>query len=371
MSIAAATRKTPLFEAHLRWKARMVEFGGWQMPVFYSSILEEHQAVRTGAGLFDISHMGEFLVEGPGAAARLNALLTNDVAKLTVGEGQYTLMLNERGGVIDDLIVYRIADLAFLMVVNAAKIGEDWEWIERHLGRGNEVADVLFFNKSDAFAAVALQGPKAAEIAASALEVKELPARNRIASLKWRTHDVWIARTGYTGEDGFELFATPEAIDELWEVLLREGGSRIKPCGLGCRDTLRLEACYPLNGQDLSPEKTPLEAGLGFFVSLGKASGFPGKEVLSAQKTEGTPNRLVAIKPLEKGAPPRPHYPLFAGTETAGEVTSGTLSPTLGHGIAMAYVASAHAQPGTRLEMEVRGQRLPVEVVAKPFYKKS
>ena len=372
-SSTVAILKTPLFDAHLRWKARMVEFGGWQMPVFYTSILEEHQAVRTGAGLFDISHMGEFLIEGPGAATRLNGLLTNDIDKLSVGEGQYTLMLNERGGVIDDLIVYRIAAQAFLLVVNASKIGEDWEWIERHLTGPASVSDVLFFNKSSAFAAVALQGPKAAGIAAAALNVAEsqLPARNRIVAVKWRTHDLWIARTGYTGEDGFEFFFPPAAADELWEVLLREGGAALKPCGLGCRDTLRLEACYPLNGQDLSTDRTPLEAGLGFFVSLSKAAEFPGKAVLSAQKAGGTPARLVAIKPLEKGAPPRSHYPLFAGTEPVGEVTSGTLSPTLGHGIAMAYVASVHAKPGTKLEMEVRGQRLPVEVVAKPFYKKS
>jgi aminomethyltransferase len=358
--------KTPLFDAHVRAKARMVEFGGWQMPVFYSSILEEHQAVRTGAGLFDISHMGEFLIEGPGAAARLNALLTNDVAKLAVGEGQYTLMLNERGGVIDDLLVYRIADQAFLMVVNAGKIGEDWEWVERHLTG----TDVVFFNKSDAFAAVALQGPKAAEVIATALDVDNLPSRNRIASLKWRTYDLWIARTGYTGEDGFEIFFPPAAADELWEVLLREGGSQIKPCGLGCRDTLRLEACYPLNGQDLSPVRTPLEAGLGFFVALNKVADFPGKAVLVTQKQAGVPTRLVAVKPLQKGAPPRSHYLLFAGTENVGEVTSGTLSPTLGHGIALAYVAASHAQPGTKLDMEVRGQRLQVEVVSKPFYKK-
>jgi aminomethyltransferase len=371
MSTAAASRKTPLFDAHLRWQARMVEFGGWQMPVFYSSILEEHQAVRTGAGLFDISHMGEFLVEGPAAAARLDALLTNDVAKLAVGEGQYTLMLNGQGGVIDDLILYRIADQAFLLVVNASKIGEDWQWIERHLAGGDEVGGVVFFNRSDAFAAVALQGPQAGAILAAALEMKELPGRNRIVSLKWRTHDLWIARTGYTGEDGFEVFLPPAGAEELWEVVLREGGSRIKPAGLGCRDTLRLEACYPLNGQDLSSDKTPLEAGLGFFVALGKAAEFTGKAVLSGQKKDGVPTRLVALKPLQRGAPPRSHYKLFSGPQEVGEVTSGTLSPTLGHGIALAYVAAAQAQPGTRLEMEVRGQRLPVEVVPKPFYKKS
>ncbi len=226
-------------------------------------------------------------------------------------------MLNDRGGVIDDLIVYRIADQAFLMVVNAAKIGEDWTWIERHLTQGGEVGSVVFFNKSDAFAAVALQGPKAAGIAAAALEIAALPARNRIAAVKWRTHDVWIARTGYTGEDGFELFCAPEAADELWEVLLREGGSGLKPCGLGCRDTLRLEACYPLNGQDLSPERrrwrrgsassSPSVRRLTFrvrrcFWSKRRAARRPGSSRSSRSRRGRRPAPIIPSSPGSKAS---------------------------------------------------------------------
>ncbi|MDE1171955.1 MAG: glycine cleavage system aminomethyltransferase GcvT [Verrucomicrobium sp.] len=359
-------RHTPLHQAHLRRGARMVEFGGWEMPVFYSSILDEHQAVRTKAGLFDIAHMGEFRVAGPGAGAALDQLLTNDVAKLAVGEGQYTLLPNERGGVIDDLLVYRTGEEGYLLVVNAAKIEEDRTWIASHLPQG-----VSFQDESDAVGAVALQGPKAAEIAGALLPGLALPARNRIVSTIWNGVPLEIARTGYTGEDGFELFVPAASAEALWEALFEVGTTHgLQPCGLGSRDTLRLEACYPLNGQDLSPDHTPLEAGLGFFVALGKEAEFPGKAVLKEQKASGVQRRLVALKPLEKGAPPRSHYPILDGDRPVGEVTSGTLSPTLGHGIALGYVEAGSAAAGTRLDVEVRGRRLPVEVVPKPFYKK-
>jgi aminomethyltransferase len=365
----SAPRRTALFAAHGRAKGRIVEFGGWSMPVFYSSILEEHQAVRTRAGLFDISHMGEFFVEGEDAAAWLNGLLTNDLSRLAVGEGQYTFLLNEAGGVIDDLIVYRVEAEAFLLVVNAAKIEEDLAWLAGRL----PMTGVSFRDASDALGGVALQGPASAAILPRALDLKiALPERNRIVAVDWRGHSLWIARTGYTGEDGFEIFFPNAAADLLWDTLLERGGEAgLKPAGLGCRDTLRLESCYPLNGQDLSPEKTPLEAGLGFFVALDKAADFPGKEILRQQKADGLPTRLVALKPLEKSAPPRSHYRVLSGETAVGEVTSGTLSPTLGHGIALAYVGAAHAKTGTRLDLEVRGQRVPVEVVAKPFYKRS
>jgi aminomethyltransferase len=216
---------------------------------------------------------------------------------------------------------------------------------------------------------VALQGPKAAAVAGALLPGLELPARNRIVSTRWQGVPLEIARTGYTGEDGFELFVPAASADALWEALFAVG--ELKPCGLGCRDTLRLEACYPLNGQDLSPEHTPLEAGLGFFVALGKESDFSGKAVLLQQKANGVTRRLVALKPLEKGAPPRSHYPIYDGDRPVGEVTSGTLSPTLGHGIALGYVEAASAVNGRQLTIEVRGKHLPVEVVPKPFYKKS
>ncbi|SDU22349.1 aminomethyltransferase [Verrucomicrobium sp. GAS474] len=359
--VSAPLLETPLAAAHRKAGARMVEFGGWSMPVFYTSILDEHQAVRTGAGLFDISHMGEFMIEGPAAAAFLNSLLTNDIERLRIGDGQYTLMLNGQGGVIDDLIIYRADEEAFFLVVNASKIDEDRAWIESRLpGEG-----VVFADKSASYAAVALQGPKSDALLADLGWPR--PPRNGIVPARL-PFLAFITRTGYTGEDGFEIFCEAASAEALWDRLIAAGA---KPAGLGCRDTLRLESCYPLNGNDLSPERTPLEAGLGIFVSLTKEADFPGKARLVAQKADGVAQRLVALRPVEKSAPPRSHYKLFAGEKLVGEVTSGGLSPTLGHGIALAYVEAEYAKPGQRLDLEVRERRSPVEVVPKPFYKRS
>ena len=337
------------------------------MPVQYAGILEEHKAVREAAGVFDISHMGEFFVSGPLAKSFLNALLTNDVEKLVVGQGQYTLMLNEQGGVIDDLIVYRTGEEKYFLVVNASKIDEDRAWIKANLPTG-----VIFSDKCDRTSAVALQGPKALEIARAFLGTGwPEPRRNEITNYSWNCQPIMAARTGYTGEDGLELFFANEIAENFLAALLEAGKPfGLKPCGLGARDTLRLEACLPLNGNDLSEKRTPLEAGLGFFVSLTKEAGFPGKDVLQRQKSEGVKEKLIAFHVKGKGPPPRPHYPLFRGTEQVGEVTSGAPSPTLGYGIGLAYVNTACAEPGTTLDLEVRGNRVPVEVVKKPFYKR-
>jgi aminomethyltransferase len=298
----------------------------------------------------------------------LNGLLTNDVAKLAVGQGQYTLMLNEQGGVIDDLIVYCLHETEFLLVVNASKIDEDRVWIEKNCPAG-----VSFFDKSDATSAVALQGPKALEIARAYLGTGwPEPKRNEITSYSWNCQPVLAARTGYTGEYGIELFFPNEIADKFFSGLLEAGKPfGLKPCGLGARDTLRLEACLPLNGNDLSDKRTPLEAGLGFFVSLTKEAVFPGKEVLAKQKSDGVKEKLVAFRLKEKGPPPRPHYHLFRGAEEVGEVSSGAPAPTLGYGVGLAYVKAECAEPGTALEIEVRGTRVPVEVVKKPFYKRT
>jgi len=367
MSDLATLQKTALFAAHQKLGARLVEFGGWLMPVQYSGIVEEHKAVREAAGVFDISHMGEFFVGDSGALAFLNGLLTNDAGKLAVGQGQYTLMLNEQGGAIDDLILYRLHDTEFLLVVNAAKMEEDRAWIKKNLPAG-----ISFFDKSDTTSAVALQGPKALEIARAFLGAGwPEPKRNEITSYSWNCQPILAARTGYTGEDGVELFFPNEIAENFFLALLEAGRPLgLKPCGLGARDTLRLEACLPLNGNDLSGKRTPLEAGLGFFVSLTKEAVFPGKDVLLKQKSEGVKEKLVAFRVKEKGPPPRPHYPLFVGTEQVGEATSGAPSPTLGYGIGLAYVRADCAEPGTGLELEVRGGRVPVEVVKKPFYKR-
>jgi aminomethyltransferase len=361
-------QKTALFPYHQKLGARLVEFGGWHMPVQYTGIVEEHNAVREAAGVFDISHMGEFFVSGPNALAFLNGLLTNDVEKLEVGQGQYTLMLNEEGGVIDDLILYRLHGTEFILVVNASMIAEDRAWIAKNVPEG-----VSFVDKSDTTSAVALQGPRAIEIARACFGAGwPEPKRTQITSYSWNCQPVLAARTGYTGEDGLELIFANEIAETFLSALLEAGKPfGLKPCGLGARDTLRLEAGLPLNGNDLSAKRTPLEAGLGFFVSLTKESDFPGKEVLVRQKSEGLKEKLVAFRLTDKGPPPRPHYLLFTGSRQVGEVTSGAPSPTLGYGIGMAYVRTDFAEPGTILELEVRGNRMPVEIVKKPFYKRA
>ena len=367
MSDPATLQKTALFAAHQKLGARLVEFGGWLMPVQYTGIVEEHKAVREAAGVFDISHMGEFFVRGSEAMAFLNGLLTNDAAKLAVGQGQYTLMLNEEAGVIDDLILYRLHETEFLLVVNAAKIDEDRAWIKKNLPAG-----LNFFDRSGPTCGLALQGPRALEIARKFLgEGWPEPKRNEITSYSWNCQPVLTARTGYTGEDGLELFFADDIAESFFLALLDAGKPLgLKPCGLGARDTLRLEACLPLNGNDLSSTRTPLEAGLGFFVSLTKEADFPGKDILLKQKINGVNEKLVAFRLKDKGPPPRPHYHLFFGAEQVGEVTSGAPSPTLGFGIGLAYVEVDEAEPGTTLEMEVRGARVPVEVVKRPFYKR-
>jgi aminomethyltransferase len=368
MSDPATLKKTALFAAHQKLGARLVDFGGWNMPVQYTGILEEHKAVREAAGVFDISHMGEFFISGPDAQAFLNGLLTNDVAKLAVGQGQYTIMLNEAGGIIDDLIVYRLHETEYLLVVNAGRLDEDRAWIRKNLPGG-----ISFTDKSDTTSAVALQGPKALEIARALLGANwPEPKRNEITSYSWKCQPVLAARTGYTGEDGVELFFENEIAENFLFALLEAGKPfGLKPCGLGARDTLRLEACLPLNGNDLSPLRTPIEAGLGFFVSLTKDAVFPGKEILQKQKGNGVNQKLIAFRLKDQGPPPRPHYQLFLGKEQVGEVTSGAPSPTLGYGIGMGYVETEQSDPGTVLDLEVRGTRVAVEIVKKPFYKRA
>ena len=356
-------QRTPLYGEHLKLGAKLIAFGGWEMPVYYTCILDEHQAVRQRAGIFDISHMGEVEISGPRAAEWLNSMLTNNLDRLAVGEGQYTLMLNDRGGVIDDLIVYRRSEAGYFMVVNAAKIAEDVSWLQDHQVEGVSVSD-----QSLLFAAVALQGPTAATIFQT---IGELPARNHIGKFKLGRAPMLVARTGYTGEDGFEAFFPAETSAEVWEALLELGQAEgLTPCGLGARDTLRLEACYPLNGSDLSPEITPLEAGLGFFVDL-KKSRFVGQEALLRQAEAGITRRLVAVKLAPKSPPPRPHYSITVESEIIGELTSGTLSPTLGVGIGLGYVKIPFTKPGQAVEIDVRGRKFPATVEKKPLYKRN
>lgn len=363
--MTTSPKHTILSPTHEALGARMVDFSGWYMPVQYSGILEEHRAVREKSGIFDISHMGEFFVSGAAAAAWLDSLLPTTASTLAEGTGVYTFLLNHAGGVIDDLLLYRLEKNRFLLVVNAAKIEEDEAWMLAHLPEG---ADLCFENLSDSHLGLAVQGPESASVF-SRLFQQQLPEKNRILPVELCGINGWAGITGYTGELGFELFfpfqRTAEAVS-IWEAVLACG---TVPCGLGARDTLRLEMCYPLNGSDLSPEITPLQAGLGFFVNLEK-SDFPGKSALLQQKQTGLPSRLSAIAMDGKAPPVRPHYPVICQDQKVAETTSGALSPSLGFGIAMAYLPPEASTPGTPLEIEIRGRRFPARVVKKPFYKK-
>lgn len=337
------------------------------MPVQYTSISDEHQAVRNNVGMFDISHMGQLTAHGAPAGPWLNRMLTNNIEKLEVGTGQYTFLLNERGGIIDDLIVYRTGPEEFFLVVNASRTEEDFAWLQKHLE-----SEVRFENRSTDYGGLAIQGPKVVQLFQKFLGPDvSLPSRNEIKEFDYEGVKLTIARTGYTGEDGVEVFFPAADAARIWNDLLQKGDSLgIKPCGLGARDTLRLEMCYPLNGSDLSPEHNPIEAGLGFFVDLGKED-FVGRDVLKQVKEKGTTRKLVPFKMKGKGPPPRPHYPVWAGGEKVGEVNSGTLSPSLNQGIGMAYVPTAQAKIGGELEIEIRGQKFPAVIEKKPLYKKS
>ncbi len=374
-------KRTPLFESHQRLGGKLIEFGGWEMPVQYTSISDEHHCVRKAAGVFDISHMGEVFVSGAGAEAFLNTTLTNDVRKLTVGLGQYTLMCNEAGGVIDDLYVYRIGPAEYLLIINASRIDDDWAWIQARHRAFADAASVTLDQASDRFAAIAVQGPKVVEFidqvipgpslsGTAATLVTELK-KNQVGEWIVDGRHIYVGRTGYTGEDGFELIAPAEIIADLLERVLTIGqGSGVRPCGLGARDTLRTEACFPLYGHELDENTTPIEAGVGFFVSLDKGD-FVGRSVLAEQKAKGVAKRCIAFKMVGATPPPRPGYTIVVGGNVVGPVVSGTQSPSLGCGIGLGYVPTALAEPGTAIEIEIRGRRFPAEVIKKPFYRKA
>lgn len=353
---------SPLDAQHRELGARMVSFAGWDMPIMYDSIIAEHQAVRERCGIFDISHMGQLFVTGGEAEAWLDGLLTNEVAALGTGEAHYTFLLNEEGGVIDDLILYRLEENTFLLLVNASCIEKDREWLGSRLVKGVELED-----DSSSWAGMAVQGPEAPQVYTAVTEGRTLPARNGVDEISIEGSRILVCRTGYTGEDGFELFCLSGEAPRWWKSFLEVG---VKPCGLGARDSLRLEMCYPLNGQDLSPLRSPLEAGLGFFVSLDKGD-FTGSDVLRDQKEGGVQERLVAIKLTERSGPPRPGYPVLSETgEALSVLTSGGVSPSLGEGIGLAYLPVDKAKIGTSVFVEMRGRRYSAKVSKKPFFKK-
>jgi aminomethyltransferase len=361
MNDAETLRRTPLYAAHLEWGARLVPFGGWEMPIQYTSILDEHAAVRQHVGLFDISHMGEILVAGPSAEKSLNHLLTNDVTRIELGQAQYTLLCDEHGGILDDLIVYRVEPSVFLLVVNASNIEKDFVWISSHVP-----SVVVLDNLSDKYAALALQGPDATKV----LPVCTAIGHFCVARQNVFGKDCWVARTGYTGEDGFELLCDPQDAPELWSEFLKRGQEfGIRPCGLGARDTLRLEMCYPLHGNDITEETTPIEAGLGKYVSFDKGE-FIGRPVLAEQRDKGVSRKLVGFKMTEKSPPPRPHHAIIKDGKRVGETTSGTQSPSLGVGIGMGYVQTPATQPGTPIEIEIRSRTYRASIERKPLLKR-
>jgi aminomethyltransferase len=354
-----ALRRTPLHDCHAELGAKLVPFAGWEMPVVYEGVREEHMAVRTHAGMFDVSHMGEVEVEGPGALAFLQRMLSNDVASIGIGGAQYSCLCAEDGGVLDDLFAYRLGGDRYLLVTNSANHEADLAW----LGRWSRGLDVSVRDVADRYAMLAVQGPHARSIAARALGV-ELPPRMRVAAVRIGNRPALACGTGYTGEDGVELLIDPEIAVAIWAELLDAG---VVPCGLGARDTLRLEACFHLHGNDLTPERNPIEAGLGWCCK--EETGFVGSEAVARARSEGTAERLAPFEIVGAGIP-RQGNPVLAGGEEVGVVTSGTFSPSLEIGIGMAYVRADLAEPGTEVEIDVRGKRRAARVASKPLYRK-
>ncbi len=343
-------RRTPLHDRHVDAGARLVPFAGWEMPVQYEGVIAEHRAVRNDAGMFDVSHMGELEVEGPRAQELLQTMLSNDISKVEPGAAQYTLLTNEDGGIVDDLIVYRTGACRYLLVVNASNTQTDFGWLVQHELRGSDVRDV-----SDEYALLAVQGPRALErlgLATGRPFTWEMGELDGV--------EVMINRTGYTGEDGVELGCMADDAPALWDAILARG---VTPCGLGARDTLRLEVCYPLHGNDIGPQWDAISSGLGWVCALETA--FTGAERLREVKERGPERKLVAFRMTEQAIPRQ-----GMAIEGGGEVTSGSLSPTLEVGIGMGYVPAETSAPGTELTIDVRGRPRRAGIVTKPIYRR-
>src|SRR6266849_6008977 len=363
---STSLKRTPLYERHLALGARLVEFSGWEMPVQYSSILDEHRAVRTRAGLFDDSHMGEFKIEGPDSLAFLQYLVPNDVSRLAIHQALYTQLCLPNGGTIDDLIIYYLAENHYMMVVNADNIDKDFAWVEQQA----KIFDVQVYNQSDTTALLALQGPEAQAILQPLADVD-------LSTLRYYHCEPGvvdginciISRTGYTGEDGFELYCAPVDVVKLWKDLLEAGKAHgLLPAGLGARDTLRLEASMCLYDHELTEQTNPLEASLGWTVKLDKGD-FVGREALREIKEHGLKRKLIGIELLERGVP-RGGYTIYENDQPIGVLTSGAPAPTLHKNIGMGYVDAAHAVVGQTVQIDIRGRRTAARIVALPFYKR-
>jgi aminomethyltransferase len=358
--------RTPLFDVYKEHGGKTIDFGGWELPVQFSSIKDEHEVVRTKAGLFDVSHMGEFTLKGEGAEAFLQSILTNDVSKVKVGKAQYNIMCYPDGGSVDDLIIYKKGEDDFFICVNASNIEKDFSWMMEH-----KPANLELMNISDSIGQVALQGPLAAEVLQKITDVN----LSEVSFFGFQEGQVagvasMIARTGYTGEDGFEVYASAGEIEKVWSTILEVGAEDgVLPCGLGARDTLRFEACLPLYGQELSADISPVEAGMGFAVKTDIEADFIGKSVLKGYKENGAPRKVIGVEMIDRGIP-RHGYPVYIGDELIGEVTTGTQVPTSKRNIGLALLKTENTAIGTQVEIEIRGKRLKAEVVTTPFYKR-
>lgn len=361
-------KKTPLNAIHRASGGKMVDFGGWDMPVQYKAgVIEEHLATRTRAGLFDVSHMGEIWVDGPDAVSFVDSITTNDVTKLADGQAHYSALTNEKGGVVDDLLVYRFGPEKLLLVVNAGTTEKDWDWITSHKGDAN----IALTNASADFCQIAIQGPQA-------LYILQQMTDTELASIKyyWFTTgtvddvDAIISRTGYTGEDGFEIYAAADKAEQLWKRIMLVGEAEgIVPCGLAARNTLRLESAMSLYGHELSDDISPLEAGLGWITKLNKESDFIGKEALLKLKTDGFKRKIVGFEMTEPGIG-RDGFDVYINGEKTGYVTSGSPSPFLKKNIGLAFVPVDFANPGQELKIDIRGKQVGAKVVPTPFYKR-
>ncbi len=361
-------KRTPLFDVYKDHGAKTIDFGGWDLPVQFSSIKEEHEAVRTRAGLFDVSHMGEIEVKGSDSLPFLQKMMTNDISKIKDFGVQYTAMCYENGGTVDDLLVYKFADDHYLLVVNASNIDKDYKWLIDHLE-----GDIKLENLSEKMAQVAIQGPLAEQALQKLVEETNLAD---IGFFKFQDDvningkKALVSRTGYTGEDGFEIYCAVKDVISIWRDILEAGKEDgVIPCGLGARDTLRFEANLVLYGQEISQHITPLEAGIGFAVKVNKEAEFNGKEVLVNQKEHGLKRKIVGIEMIDRGIP-RHGYPVYKGDEQIGEVTTGTQSPTLKKNIGLALLNSNETSVGNEVEVEIRGKRLKAVVAPTPFYKR-
>jgi aminomethyltransferase len=365
-------KRTPIFSEYEKLNAKTIDFGGWDMPVQFSGIKEEHHATRNNAGLFDVSHMGEITVKGPKSLEFLQKVVTQDVSKSTPNRAQYTFMCYENGGTVDDFLIYMMDEDDYLLVVNAANTEKDYEWLLQHNDYSGDEVEIK--NVSADYAQLALQGPKAEEILQTLTETD-------LSSIRFFRFDqqvyigslntpALVSRTGYTGEDGFEIYIDKDSGRELWQMILEAGGDKgLKPVGLGARDTLRFEANLPLYGQELSENITPVEAGMPFAVKVNKDADFIGKDLLKNQIDNGSERKLAGIEMIDKGIP-RTGYDILDGDKKIGFVTSGTQSPTLGKNIGLVLVESTYAEPGTELTVKVRKRNLKAKVIETPFLKK-